>query len=258
MSDDITYWKGTVCYDGTGFAGWQRQDNGVTVQGEIEAALSRIADRPVTIQGAGRTDAGVHAFGQAFNFEWQGVPPERLRHAVSKMLEPRIRIVSLDPADPEFNARFSARWKRYRYAIDYAREACPMAARYAWHVAFDLDLDLIERLLPQFEGTHDFAGFQSAGSQMKTTVRTVYRLRMQRGEGIVTPSGYANLFSIDFEGDGFLYKMVRNITGTLIEIGRGRFEPGFIQKALASGGPFVGHCAPAQGLALMEVHYTER
>lgn len=256
MSAITTYWKGTVCYDGTGYVGWQRQDNGPTVQGELEAALSRIADRPVAIQGAGRTDSGVHAFGQVFSFEWPGEPPQRLRHAVSKMLGPRIRVTALEPAAPDFNARFSATGKTYRYAIDNAQEPWPLCARYAWHVPHKLDFALIESLLPDIEGTRDFGGFQSVGAQMKTnTVRTVHSVRLLRGEGIVTPAGYTPIFSLEYQGDGFLYKMVRNLTGTLIEIGRGRFEPDFIREQLAAGGPFLGHCAPPHGLAMMEVRY---
>ena len=255
MSAEPTYWKGTVAYDGTDFAGWQIQDNGRTVQGELEGVLSRIANAPIRIQGAGRTDSGVHAFGQVFSFAWPGSPAPRLRHAVSKMLAPEIRVTALEPAAPEFNARFGAKHKRYRYALDLAPEAHPLAARYAWHVPYELDVALIERLLPELEGEHDFAGFQSAGTQMEKTVRTLHSVRLIHGEGIVTPQDYDRVISIEFQGDGFLYKMVRNITGTLVEIARGRFEPGFIGEALASGGPFVGHCAPPQGLALMHVHY---
>jgi tRNA pseudouridine38-40 synthase len=249
-----TVLKGTVRYDGTNFAGWQLQPGRRTVQGDIEAVMARVAGRAIRIQGAGRTDAGVHALGQVFSCTWPGTPPERLRHALSSMLSPDIRITQLEAAPADFNARFSARAKRYAYAIDLAREPDPLAARYAWHVAFQIDLDLIASLLPQLQGTHDFAGFQSAGSQMKTTVRTVYEISLHRG-GIAGPLDGDTLWRFEFYGDAFLYKMVRNITGSLIEIGRGRFEPGFLQEALANGGPFRGHCAPPQGLALLRVEY---
>ncbi|MCC6145439.1 MAG: tRNA pseudouridine(38-40) synthase TruA [Candidatus Hydrogenedentes bacterium] len=246
--------RATVRYDGAPFAGWQLQPGRRTVQGDIEAALARIAGTPVRIQGAGRTDAGVHALGQVFSGEWPGTPPERLRHALSSMLSPDIRITEFEMAPPGFNARFSAKAKRYAYAMDFAREPDPFSARYAWHVPYAIDFDRIRACLPVLHGTHDFAGFQSAGSQMQTTVRTIYDISLHRG-GITGPLDSDTLWRLEFYGDAFLYKMVRNITGTLIEIGRGRFDASFIEEALARGGPFRGHCAPPHGLALVRVEY---
>lgn len=252
-----THLKAVVSYDGTGFCGWQRQRAQRTVQGEIEAALSRIADQPLSIQGAGRTDAGVHAFGQVCSFTWPGEPPARLAHALSKMLAPEIRIESMERVPQDFNARFSATSKRYRYAIEQARTPQPLSARHAWQVPHPLDLALLTSLLPQLEGSHDFAGFQSAGAQeRKTTVRTLHSVRLLP-EGLCSPAGYDRIFGIEFHGDGFLYKMVRNLTGTLVEIARGRFKPDFLQICLKSPGPFAGHCAPPHGLALMQVHYGD-
>lgn len=248
--------KCTVRYDGTGFAGWQRQDNGPSVQEAVEAAFARIAGQAVPIQGAGRTDAGVHALGQVFSCEWPGPVPVRLRHAVSKMLAPRIRLERVDPAPPGFNARFAAKSKRYVYAFDFGREADPFAAPYSWHVPYRVDLDLIRRCLPQITGRRDFAGFQSTGNQMKSTVRTVYSVSLHRG-GWCGPGDQGNLWRLEFHGDGFLYKMIRNLCGTLIEIGRGRFPATFIENQLAAGGPFLGHCAPPRGLALAEVRYDD-
>jgi len=246
--------KCVVRYDGTDFVGWQRQDNGPSVQQAIEEALETIACRPVPIQGAGRTDAGVHALGQVFSCEWPGPPPVRLRRAVSRMLAPRIRIESVEPAPPGFNARFSAKSKRYAYAFDFSRDPDPFSARCAWHVPYRVDLDKIREGLAELPGTRDFAGFQSTGNQMKSTVRTLYSAELRAG-GWCGPADAPNLMRIEFHGDGFLYKMVRNLCGTLIEIARGRFPVSFIADQLAAGGPFLGHCAPPQGLALAEVHY---
>ena len=248
--------KGTVRYLGTNFAGWQAQDDQRTVQGEIEAALSRIASCPIRIQGAGRTDSGVHAMGQVFSCEWPRPITGNLRHALCRMLEPEIQISRLEPVNADFNARFSARAKRYCYTFNFSREMDPFSAPYTWQVPYKVDLDLIATLLPQLEGTHDFAGFQSTGCQMKTTVRTLYGVTMRQG-GIVGPSESKDLWHVEFFGNGFLYKMVRNLSGTLIEIGRGRFDPDFISNALASGGPFRGHCAPAHGLVMKQVLYAE-
>lgn len=248
--------KGTVRYLGTNFHGWQAQERLRTVQGDIEAAMSRIASEPIRIQGAGRTDAGVHALGQVFSCTWPRPVPPSLRHALCRILEPEIEITRLEPVPADFNARFSAKSKRYCYTFNFSREMDPFSAPYSWQVPYRMDLDLIASLLPQLEGEHDFAGFQSTGSQMKTTVRNLFGLRLQRG-GVIGPTDSQHLWHLEFFGDGFLYKMVRNISGTLVEIGRGRFGPDFIAEALASGGPFLGHCAPPQGLVLKEVHYPE-
>ena len=172
--------KGTVRYDGTDFAGWQTQPGQRTVQGEIEAALSRIASQSVRIQGAARTDAGVHALGQVFSCPWPGAFPGRLRHALSQMLAPEIRIAELRETSEGFNARFDAKSKRYAYTFDFGHEADPLTARYAWHVPYRIDLDLLGELAGQLEGRHDFAGFQSTGSQMRTTVRTLFDAELLR------------------------------------------------------------------------------
>lgn len=250
--------KGTLQYDGTLFAGWQIQYQGErTVQGELEKALSQIAGRAITVQGAGRTDSGVHALGQVFSCSWPCPPPRRLRHALSRMLGPEMRVTALEVAPPDFNARFWATGKRYVYTLDLGREPHPFAARYAWHVRHPLDLEMLRRLLAQAEGTHDFAGFQSAGSQKKrSTVRTIFGASLAQG-GLVGPLGAPELWRITFHGDGFLYRMVRNLTGTMVEIARGRFPESFFAECLHSPGPFLGHCAPAQGLCLAEVEYGD-
>lgn len=249
--------KGTVRYDGGGFAGWQAQPDARTVQGEIEAALARIASRPVRIQGAGRTDAGVHALGQVFSFRWpHPMPPERLRHALSQMLAPEIRVTELAPAPDNFNARFDARAKRYAYSLDLGREPDPLLARYAWHVPHRVDLDCLRRLLKKIPGCRDFAGFQSAGAQMENTLRTIHEATLHPG-ALIGPRDAADAWRIEFHGDGFLYKMVRNFAGTLVEIARGRFPETFLDECLAAHGPFKGHCAPAHGLALMRVYYEK-
>ena len=246
--------KCTVSYDGSNFSGWQRQHNLRTVQGEIESALAKIANQPVPVQCAGRTDSGVHALGQVFSCTWPGPYPIRLRHALSQMLAPEIRVTSIEEVSPDFNARFSATGKHYWYSFEFSKEPTPFTAKYAWHVPYKVDLDLLNSLLPQFIGRHDFVGFESAGSQMKTTVRTLHSLQLYPG-GFLTPPGQQNLYHLEFYGDAFLYKMVRNISGTLIEIARGRFSPDIITTFLQSKGPFKGHCAPAHGLVLIEVEY---
>lgn len=252
----FTTLKCVVRYDGTDFAGWQRQDGQRTVQGELEEALSRVAATPVAIQGAGRTDSGVHALGQVFSCRWPGEPPGRLAHALCQMLGPEVRIESLEIAPPGFNARFDADSKRYVYTFDFNRSPDPLLARYAWHVPYRLDLGLVEQCLDLVVGTHDFAGFQSTGNQMKNTVRTLFEARLSPG-GLLTPEDGRGIHKIELFGDGFLYKMVRNLCGTFIEVARGRFTKDFVTDSLARGGPFLGLCAPAKGLALAAVYYNE-
>lgn len=254
---DCSYTILAFCrYDGTDFAGWQRQRNGLSVQQAIEDALQRVADMPVVIQGAGRTDAGVHALGQAFSFCWPRKKPlPRLRHALNDMLAPRIRIDRMVQVAPGFNARFRALSKRYAYALDLSRYADPLSMRYAWHVPYPLDLDKMRRCLAVLPGKRDFSGFQSAGNQMTSTVRTLYAAELIPG-GWNGARDNNQLWRMEFHGDGFLYKMVRNICGTLVEIGRGRFPESFMREQLERGAPFLGHCAPPHGLVLMEVLFN--
>lgn len=246
--------KGTVRYDGTEFAGWQVQPGRRTVQGALEEAMSRIARQAVRIQGASRTDAGVHALAQVFSCRWPGPFPDRLRYALSRMLAPQIRVTELVETAPEFNARFSAKTKRYAYSLDLGREPDPFSAHYAWFVRQRIDSEYLRELLPALAGTRDFGGFQSSGNQMENTVRTLFSVRLEKGPAFGAYDA-RDLWRLEFHGDGFLYHMVRNIAGTLIEIARGRFPREFLDQCLASSGPFLGHCAPAHGLTLVAVEY---
>lgn len=253
-----THLKCTVRYDGTNFSGWQEQDGPRTVQGVLHETLSQMVSQPVRIQGASRTDSGVHALGQVFHCAWPGPFPDRLRRALSQMLSPDIRVLQVEECAPDFHARFMACGKIYAYTLDRGKEPDPFSARYAWNVPYEtLNLDVLRKLLPSLIGEHDFAGFQSAGSNpVKTTTRTLWRVELKRG-GMIGLCDNPDLWRIEFHGNAFLYKMVRNITGTLIEIARGRFPESFLEECLHSGGPFLGHCAPPHGLCLVEVQYPE-
>ncbi len=248
--------KAVVRYDGGGFSGWQVQPERRTVQGTIEDALARIAGQRVHIHGAGRTDAGVHALGQVFSFAWpSGMPPATLRHALCRMLGPEIRIESIEQVAPEFHARKSARAKRYAYCLDLARPPDPFSARYAWSVPPDLDMMRVETLAQRVVGLRDFAGFQGGKSAVEDTVRRVYSVSVHRG-GVIGPSDTGTVWRIEFHGDGFLYKMVRNITGTLVEIARGALPERRLDELLDAPAPFHGFTAPGRGLFLLEVIYT--
>lgn len=247
--------KATVRYDGTDFAGWQVQPDARTVQGELENALSLIAGQRVRIRGAGRTDAGVHALGQVFSCQWPREPDlDRLRASVSRMLGPEIRVERIEEVPAEFDARRSAVSKRYAYALDFTREPDPFIARYAWRVPWDIEPSRLADLAGQFVGEHDFAAFQCSGASAKTTVRTLHSVDMTRG-GVVSPCDAENIWRLEFCGDAFLYKMVRNITGILVDVARGQLPETRPAELLASPGPFRGHTAPAHGLFLVEVSY---
>jgi len=248
--------KATVRYDGAGFAGWQVQPERRTVQGELERVLSQIASQPVRVFGASRTDAGVHALGQVMSFDWPGpLEAGRLQRSLSKMLGPEIRIERLEEAPADFHACACARGKRYAYVLSRAKHPDPFSARYAWCVPWALDLDRLEALGHRLEGTRDFAGFQAAGASTATTVRTLESIRLKPG-GVVAPCDAGDrLVTLVFHGNGFLYKMVRNLTGTLIDITRGAVPESRLDELLAAPAPYHGYTAPSRGLFLMEVLY---
>jgi tRNA pseudouridine38-40 synthase len=275
--------KGIVRYDGTGFAGWQIQPGERTVQGTIEEKLATIAGVPIRIMSAGRTDAGVHALGQVISFDWPSeVPLDRVRHSLSQMLAPEIRVESIELAADDFHATYSAVAKKYAYAICVAREPDPFTARYAWTIKWRLDLDRVRDLARRVVGEHDFAGFCSAGSSAETTVRTIYSADVIDGPVVgpciepqtatatippsiiarsatrdesISPTGNpgSECFHIRFTGNGFLYKMVRNLTGTIIDIARGHLPDTALDERLRAPMPYAGFTAPANGLFLVKV-----
>jgi tRNA pseudouridine38-40 synthase len=238
-----------VAYDGTDFVGWQRQAAGVSVQGLIEEALQPLDGREVTVTGAGRTDAGVHAVGQVASFTLaRDVDASTVARAVNARLPPEVRVVSAAPADSAFHARFDARSKTYRYRIWNADVVSPFERRYVWHLTGALDAEAMDAAARLLEGRHDFGAFQAAENDAATTIRTLYSSR-------VSVSSPPQIF-YDVAGDGFLRHMVRTIVGTLVEIGRGRRPPAWMRDVLTSGDRTrAGQTAPAPGLFLMGVHY---
>lgn len=247
--------KAIIRYDGGGFAGWQVQPGQRTIQGALEDALSTIASAPVRVHGAGRTDAGVHAFGQVCSFIWtEDADCAKLRRSLSKMLGPEIRVLTVEPAEPDFHARKSAIEKTYIYSLALGKEPDPFLRRYAWCTEWALDMAQFVELARLFEGRHDFAGFQGGGATVETTVRTVHEVSVHRG-ALIEPLAAADTWRIVFRGEGFLYKMVRNITGAMAEAARGRLSCDGLTRALTSPGPYKGYTAPACGLALWEVKY---
>jgi tRNA pseudouridine38-40 synthase len=240
--------KLTLAYDGTRFVGWQRQAAGESVQGLLEDALSRLEAAPVTALGAGRTDAGVHALGQVASASVTFAhAPATVQRALNGVLPADIRVTAVEEAPASFHARFAARSKCYRYQIANTPVASPFTRAYAWHVAEALNRGAMREAAAALVGTHDFAAFKSAGTEVHTTIRTLTRSEWL-DEGA--------LLVYEVEGDGFLRHMVRAIVGTLVEVGRG-WRPAAQIPALLERGTrsAAGVTAPAHGLLLLRVEY---
>ena len=240
----------TLEYDGTDFAGWQSQQQGErTVQGTLAAALAEIAGQPVRVTGAGRTDAGVHAEGQVAAITLTTrLDADTLARALTAKLPADLAVVAVAPAADGFDPRREARSKLYRYAVWNGLAPSPLRSRRSHHVREPLDGVAMQSAASTLVGRHDFASFQAAGSSVGSTIRSLTRAS-------VTGEARGDL-CFELEGDGFLRHMVRNVVGTLLEIGRARREPGSLPALLAARDrSLAGPTAPACGLTLVRVHY---
>lgn len=240
--------KLTLAYDGTRLVGWQRQAEGDSVQGLLEDALARFEGSPVTVHGAGRTDAGVHALGQVASVHLTCTHDvTTLTRALNAQLPEDVRVLAIEEMSPDFHARFNARSKTYRYQIRHGTIADPFERAYVWHMPERLDVEGMSRGASAVVGRHDFAAFQSIGSPTRDRVRTVTRSVITNADGRLT---------YEIAGDGFLRYMVRAIVGTLVEIGRGFREPESMASLLrGSARGDAGPTAPPQGLFLVRVDY---
>ena len=244
--------KLTLAYDGTEFGGWQWQPNARTVQGELERAIERITQQKVKCTASGRTDAGVHALGQVVSFQCDTrLSCDVLCKAINAELPSDALACRLEPAPDDFHAIRDAVRKRYRYVIQDGRLRDLFARRYVWHVFQELDVAAMFEASRALVGTHDFKSYQTTGSMRLTTERTIYDLVVDRREAELT-----SRVVIEVEANGFLYNMVRNIVGTLVQIGKGKAAVTFAGEALAAKDrQAAGMTAPPQGLFLVGVEY---
>lgn len=247
----MTRYRLLIAYDGTHYCGWQRQLNGISIQEKIEHTLHTILRTPISVHGSGRTDAGVHAMGQVAHFDGADrINTGQLLISLNALLPPDIRILSVETASPAFHARYHATSKVYHYHLHLSRIADPFLHAYHYRVPHPVDLVLLDKARHHFIGVHDFTSFSHeahAGSAARNPVRHLYRLDCHvNGDHV----------RLEFEGNGFLYKMVRNIVGTLLDVS--------YQKILIDAIPAIfaakdrtqaGTTAPPHGLFLMNVNY---
>lgn len=246
-----------LAYDGTAFSGWQRQKNQRTIQGLLEEALYVLTGATVTLHGAGRTDAGVHAEGMVANFQTNtAIPVAGLLKAANCLLPADIRVLAAEDVAGDFHARYNAKGKVYEYSFVAAAVMPPLLRLYAAHVRKPPDIEAMQRCLPALVGRQDFRSFEAVGSRDASlgkgegAVRTIFAVRLEREE-------YPHsLYRFTISGNGFLRHMVRNIVGTLFEVGKGKLSPGdFAELIAARDRTLAGPTAPAHGLRLKNVFY---
>ena len=237
-----------VAYDGTNYCGWQVQPNGITIQGELNRCLSELLGEEIETIGASRTDAGVHAMGNVAVFDTETrMPGEKISYALNQRLPEDIRIQLSEEMPMDFHPRYCDSVKTYEYRILNRRFQIPTERLYSYFYHYKLDEKKRREATSYLIGRHDFASFCGAGAQVKSTVRTIRSVEVER---------FGDMVTIRISGEGFLYNMVRIIAGTLIEIGNGQYPPERMQEILdARDREWAGPTAPAKGLTLLGIQY---
>ena len=241
--------KLTVCYDGSNYSGFQRQAKETTVQQVLEEKLARICGEPVAVTGSGRTDAGVHARCQVISFASEGtIPAANIVRALNSILPEDIRALHAEEVPDGFNARKDACRKEYEYRIRFTPEPDPFSRNYVWQMKELPDMDKMNQAAAMILGTHDFSGFQSAGSSPVSPVKTIHKSCWEKGQD--------NTLVYHIAGNGFVYHMVRNLVWSMVQIGLGKKPPEAMAEELTlKRGDFENSPAPAQGLYLARVEY---
>lgn len=240
--------KLTIEYDGKDFGGWQKQPNKLNIQGEIERAIENITGEKVELVASGRTDAGVHAVAQVANFKTNSsISIEKIPIAINSQVKNSIRIHNAEEVDEKFHSRYNCKRKTYRYVIDNSKYGSAIYRNISYHVPVELNVEEMKKAIKYFKGEHDFKAFKSSGTSSKSSVRTIYEAN------IVTEG--PNI-AIDLTGNGFLYNMVRIISGTLVDVGLGKIKAEDIPNIIESKDRTkAGKTLPPQGLMLLKVEY---
>ncbi|GAY70883.1 UNVERIFIED_CONTAM: tRNA pseudouridine(38-40) synthase TruA [Streptococcus canis] len=249
----MTRYKATISYDGTLFSGFQRQSHVRTVQEEIEKTLQKLASgQQILIHGAGRTDTGVHAYGQVIHFDLpQKRDLEKLRFALDTQTPDDIDVIKLEIVADDFHCRYQKHSKTYEFLVDCGRPKNPMMRHYATHYPYPLDMSKMQEAIKDLVGTHDFTGFTAAGTSVENKVRTIT-------EATLIQDDKTGFLVFTFSGNGFLYKQVRNMVGTLLKIGNGRMPVEQIKVILTSKNRQLAGPTPAgNGLYLKEIRYED-
>ena len=241
--------KLTIEYDGKDFNGWQKQPDKPNIQGSIEYAIKQITGEDVELNASGRTDAGVHSLGQIANFKTNSeLPIEKFPIAINSNLKKSIRILDAEEVEENFHSRLSCKKKTYRYVINNSPISSAIYRNLETHIPQKLNIEKMKKAIKYFEGEHDFKGFKASGTSAKTSVRKIYK-----AEVIEMPN---NRIYIELTGNGFLYNMVRIISGTLVEVGLGKINPEDIPGIILSGNrELAGKTLPPNGLYLVKVEY---
>ena len=220
-------------YDGKDFNGWQKQPNKLNIQGEIEEAIKFVTGEVVDLTSSGRTDAGVHALGQVANFKTNSnIPIEKIPYAINSRLKQSIRILDAEEVDERFHSRYNCKQKTYRYIINNSKQGTAIYRKLEYHVSNDLNIEDMKKASKYFIGEHDFKAFKASGTSSKSSVRTIYDVKIDKKESKIV---------MEFTGNGFLYNMVRILAGTLVDVGIGKIKPEEI--------------LPPYGLYLVKVNY---
>lgn len=242
--------KLTIMYDGKDFNGWQKQPNKLNIQGTIEKVLSEMTGEEIELNASGRTDAGVHSFGQVANFKTNSkIPIDKFPIAINSKIKKSIVIINAEEVEERFHSRYNCKKKTYRYVIDNSEFPTPMYRYLEYHIPNKLNIEAMKEAAKFFEGEHDFKAFKSSGTSSKSSVRTIYKAEVKKVEN--------NRIYIELTGNGFLYNMVRIISGTLVEVGLGKIKPEEIKTIIESKDrQKAGKTLPAHGLYLMNVNYN--
>ena len=244
-----------IAYDGTVYAGWQRQKNALSVQEALETAIQTALGVDLRVTASGRTDAGVHAAGQVCHFDSESitVPPEKMPDCLNRFLPADVRVLEGWGAEESFDSNRSAKRKTYCYTFYVAQREMPLLDRYAVRLENAPALDILQQKARLFEGEHDFKAFCASGSSVKTTVRTVYEVRIEESEAFG-----CRMIKMFVTGNGFLYNMVRTMAGELLELAAKKRTEESLAKAYEMGERgLLGKTMPAKGLTLMQVVYNE-